>query len=964
MLRREIGVGPDRRQRVQSVALEALALAANERAAYLEAACAGDGHLRRDVDSLLAGQAQAAALFDTPPWATPCVPLAPGTRLGPYEVGAAIGAGGMGDVYKATDTRLGRTVAIKVLPPGLASDPERRARFQREAKIIAALSHPHICPLHDVGEHDGVTFLVMEHLAGGTLAERLRRGRLPIAEALRVAIDIADALSAAHRQGIVHRDLKPGNVMLTKSGATLLDFGLAKLTRREAATAGAQPPPSAPGFTPLTGKGLLVGTLPYIAPEQIEGREADGRADIWAFGCVLYEMLTGHRLFGGTSEAAQVGAILRDDPPPVSSLLPGAPLRLDRVVQSCLAKDPDARWDSAHDVADELRWIVDAARSGEPLRSSRSSWSRRRPLVFGAVGALAVIAVVASAIQFVTFRPSPQPVVSFQLSGSRPASYPEPKRSFAISRDGLTVAFVTESGGVRRLRLRKLEAQQESDVAGTDGAQLPFFSPDGTRIGFFADGRLKVIPIGAGGAVAMAIAIAPTPYGATWTRDDRIIYTPNGMTGLWEVPAGGGPARELVRPDVAAHERSYRWPEILPDDDGVLFTLVPADIESMDDQRVMVRSRSTGDQREVLARGMSPMYEETGHLLYVRAGSIYAMPFDSRRRASAGSAVEVLKAVAHNPINGGAEYAISRNGTLVYIAGGPTVPAAVLTWVDRRGAAVPVDAAPAPYQAVSLSRDGRRAAVDIDAANAGIWTLDPNGSSPPTRLTLEWSCNAPIWTPDGSHVVFTSARGGVGHLWSVSLDGSHNPEILVSTADSASIIATSWSPGGRVLAFNKQSPETGYDVWTIDVAGDRKPVPFLKTAFLERNARFSPVGRLIAYMSNETGRDEIYVQPFSGPGMKQRVSKDGGRLPVWARDGRELFYRNGDAMMAVTIPAGAELPPGPPRELFRLRSPYSYDVAPDGRFLMIESQTPTVTSSPITVVLNWFEGLKAKVPVK
>jgi eukaryotic-like serine/threonine-protein kinase len=390
---RENRMGPDRRKLIQSVALEAMALGDVERPAYLDASCGSDAALRREVDSLLAGQAQ-AALFESPPWTKFAAPLAPGTRLGPYAIDAAIGAGGMGEVYTATDTRLGRTVAVKVLPPELAADSARRARFRREANTIAALSHPHICPLFDVGEDDGVTFLVMEHLSGATLAERLMKGRLPIAEALRLAIDMADGLSAAHRQGIVHRDLKPGNVVLTTSGATLLDFGLAKLTRREPAVAGAPISPSAPGFTPLTGPGMIVGTLPYIAPEQLEGREVDVRADVWAFGCVVYEMLTGHRPFEGASEAAQVGAVLHEEPPSVSLLVPGVPPLLDRLVQRCLAKNPDDRWRDAHELLTQLNRLAEPARTTAEARRDSRIWQAgwRAVLVVGSLLAGAALA--------------------------------------------------------------------------------------------------------------------------------------------------------------------------------------------------------------------------------------------------------------------------------------------------------------------------------------------------------------------------------------------------------------------------------------------------------------------------------------------------------------------------------------------------------------------------------------------
>jgi eukaryotic-like serine/threonine-protein kinase len=896
------------------------------------------------------------------------VSLTSGTRLGPYEIQSSIGAGGMGEVYKARDTRLDRSVAIKVLPPEVSADADRRARFEREAKTIAGLSHPHICALFDVGETGGTTFLVMELLAGETLAARLEKGPLPLEQALGVATEIADALAAAHRQGIVHRDLKPANVMLTKSGAKLLDFGLAKLSRHGELPAAASLASAPTEARPLTSEGTIVGTLQYMAPEQVEGKPADARTDLWALGAILYEMLTGKRAFEGASAASLITAIMSAQPPAIATLQPVTPPALDRLVRKCLAKDPDERWQSAHDVADELRWMREGSGAGSPAKGQ----SRRRsgPLLAWRVAAAALLlaAVTTAFAAVVWFRSSPaasaRAPVRFVVSDRLvTAAEADPQRLFAVSRDGQRVAFIAERDGVPCLYLRELRSLQATPIPGTDNAMQPFFSPDGQRIGFFAGLTLKVVSL-AGGAPEDRAQIS-WPRGGTWAPDDTIIFSPSDNSGLWQVSAAGGAAHELARPDPAKGERSYRWPEVSPDGSAVFFAAATSDIRSFDNAKLMVRSLRTGEQRELMRGGSFAGCTATGHLLFARAGALMAAPFDMARLRVTGAEKPVLDGLVTYPINGAAQYAVAEDGTLIYIAGQAVTSRATLNWVDAAGRTSTLPTPPDAYQAVSVSPDGRWAAVDIDGANASIYLLDLAGTSMP-RLTLEWSNNAPFWTADSARVCYVSERGGVSRYYCQAAEGGSKSE-PVTPARPAPPGGASWAPDGRVLIFSELSQASGWDLWTYAVGGEPAEKPFLQTPFNELNPRLSSDGHWVAYQSNETGSPEVYVQPFPGPGRKERLSSGGGTQPLWARKGYELFYRNGDAIMGVTIRPSPSVSATPPRVLFRralrVAPLYPYDVASDGRFLVIQPLPPPILG-PMTIVLNWFEELKANVPVK
>ncbi len=844
------------------------------------------------------------------------MPLTPGTRLGPYEITGSLGAGGMGEVYRARDTRLDRSVAIKVLPPEVSADADRRARFEREAKTIAGLSHPHICTLYDVGEATAVSpaaapdarfpipdprppspsplsYLVMELLAGETLAGRLEKGPLPLEQALCVATEIAEALAAAHRKGITHRDLKPANVMLTKSGAKLLDFGLAKLTGHGERPAAASLASAATEMRPLTSEGTIVGTLQYMAPEQVEGKPADARTDLWALGAILYEMLTGKRAFEGASAASLITAIMSAQPPAPATLQPVTPPALDRLVRKCLAKDPDERWQSARDVADELRWMGEGSGAGaravnQPRRRDRSPLAWR--ITVAALLLAVVTATLAAVVWFRASRPTgPRAPVTFLLSDRLPtAAESDPQRLFAVSKDGQRVVFVAERDGVPLLHLRDLRALEAKVIAGTENAMEPFFSPDGQRIGFFAGGKLKVVSL-AGGAPEDRAQIN-WPRGGTWTPDDTIIFSPSDSGGLWQVPAAGGVASLLAQPDPAKGERSYRWPDVLPAGDAVVFTLTTSDIRSFDDARVMIRSLRTGEQRELIRRGSFAAGTATGHLLFARAGALMAVPFDAARGAVTGSAKPVLNGVVTYPVSGAAQYAVSADGTLAYIAGEAVARQATLNWVDTMGRTSALATEPAAYQAVSVSPDGRSAAVDIDGANASIYLLDLVRTSM-TRLTLEWSNNAPFWSPDGARACFVSERGGVSRFYCQAAGGGSVPE-PVTPARPSRPAGASWAPSG--LAFAELAPESGSDIWACATGDESNPRPFLQTRFNETNPRISTDERWIAYESDETGRTEV-LRPAVSKAWTQVADlvRRGNAAPVGTQWTRTVLPKRG-----------------------------------------------------------------------
>jgi Tol biopolymer transport system component len=975
----------DRWRRIDELCHAALERDASDRPAFLATACAGDQALRAEVEGLLEHAQTAEGFLVTPIGALAADALVAslsaslvGRHVGPYEILSRLGAGGMGEVYRARDTQLGRDVAIKVLPPVFTADPERLTRFEREARLLAALNHPHIGAIYGVEPIDGGRALVLELVEGETLAERLAGGAIAMAAALAMARQIAGALEAAHEKGIVHRDLKPANITITPAGVVkVLDFGLAKVGAAGSERERSQSPTITIGGTQ---EGLLRGTAAYMSPEQARGQPVDKRTDIWAFGCVLFEMVTGRMAFPGDTVSDHIAAIL-ERAPDWTRLPVATPPDIQRLLRRCLEKDQGRR---LHDIADARIELEDvASRDREDTRADRdaSAGAMRtwRALAGGSVALTAVLAAMLTVALWGRWRASTstsgRAPVHFLLSEKVPALTTVALRSFAISPDGQRVVYVAERDGVRRLYLRELRTAEAQPIAGTENAIGPFFSTDSQRIGFSDESRLKVIGI-AGGA---AVTLAQTPLfrGAAWAPDNTIIFSPDAEGGLWRVSAEGGTRQLLTAPDPNKQERGYRWPEVLPGGDAVIFTAGTSDILSFDDARLMVRSLRTGAQHELLRGGSFATYATSGHLLYARAGALLAAPFDPARGTLTGTPTTVAEGIVTYPLTGAAQYAVSGDGTLVYLPGGSVTPPRVLTWVDRTGRATPVQLPPAPYTNLSIAPDGRLAAVTIDAANASIWLLELDRAAL-TRLTTEWTNNAPFWTPDGTRVGFSSGRGGVRTLFWQPADGHTGMEPLTSSHFSQHM--GSWSPDGRTLAFDQLNPTTGWALWVMSMAGNRRSEPFVQTTFNELSPRFAPSGRWLAYVSDEGAQTDravpqsgaqprlavhdIYVRPFPGPGRTIRISHDGGDAPVWSRDGREIFYLREHDLMAVKVAPTGDLSPRTPHRLFERATllpgdpNIGYDVSADGRFLMIDDVPASVASAPIAVVMNWTETLK------
>jgi serine/threonine protein kinase/Tol biopolymer transport system component len=852
--------------------------------------------------------------------------LEAGTELGPYEILSSLGAGGMGEVYKARDTRLDRTVAIKVLPEDLSQDPARRERFEREARAISRLNHPHICTLHDVGHHDGIDFLVMEHIEGETLSERLKKGALPLEQALDYGIQIADALDKAHRQGVVHRDLKPGNIMLTKSGVKLLDFGLAKFQRDGGAfSEGSGESEEETAHKPLTAEGAIAGTLQYMAPEQLEANEVDSRTDLFAFGAVVYEMVTGRRAFEGKSQASLIGAILKDDPQPISQLRPMTPPALDRIVRRCLAKDPEERWQSARDLVLEMR--SQSADAAPPTAASR-----RGVLLFAAAAAL----IVASALggYFMRGRPTPRPLTHLSINVPSKDS-----NEIALSPDGRVLAYTAVEDGISRVYLRNLAGTDVSPVEGSDGAVFPFFSPDGQWLGFVAGGEVKKVP--RSGGLSRTIGTIPArPFGATWGEDGTIVLGSN--VGLWRFREGDAQP-ELISP-VERGEGSRGDPEIVPAERAVLYTAVFGGITT----RIGVASLDTAESH-TLIDGYLPRYSPTGHLLYMDQGTLWATRFDTHRMEVTGSPVAIQEGVVESQI--GAQYAIAADGTLVYSQGS----APELVWIDRAGESSPLLALGAVGHP-RVSPDGRRLA---GVMGSDIWILDLSRHTR-ERLTFDGSNSGPLWTPNGERIVFLAARGGERGIYWKNADGSDTAERLLSGGG----VALTWTPDGSVLGFQQPDTTGQLDIWLLAMGTNRVPEKFIGGPFYELAPNFSPDGKVLAYVSDESGRQEVYARPYPGPGARVRVSTEGGAAPVWSRDGTELFYARGQQLFAVSR-TGPRLEFGTPQLLFE--GPYDfgpvthphYDVTPDGRFV---ASTLATGAPTFDVILNFDQELERLLP--
>jgi len=895
--------------------------------------------------------------------------LQAGMKLGPYEIVAAVGAGGMGEVYRARDTRLDRAVAIKVLPSHVAADLDLRQRFEREARAISSLAHPHICALYDVGHQDGTDYLVMEYLEGESLADRIAKGPLPLPQVLRYGMEIADALDKAHRQGIIHRDLKPGNVVLTKSGAKLLDFGLAKLARAGSGSSPTELSSLATEEKPLTEQGTMLGTMQYMAPEQLEGKEADPRTDVFALGVVLYEMATGRKAFDGTSRASLIAAILSSELPPISSVQPMSPPAFDHVVKSCLAKDPDDRWQTAHDVTAELRWIAQTSSQATGV-SPAVRERRRRGKMAWAAGTL-VLVFLAGLSGWALGARSPRSGSPLYLAlGFSPnaALAPGNRLAVALSPDGRHLVYAGREGPSTRLYVRALDQADSKPIPGAEipgvSEGSPFFSPDGQWVAFFAEGKLKKVALAGGPPVVLCDA--PSGRGGSWGDDGTIVFAPSLSSGLSRVPAGGGTPEAFTKPEPAKGETSHRWPDVLPGSQAVLFTVGTGG--SWANAHVAVQSLKTGE-RKLIGEGAFPRYVPTGHVLFAKGGAILAFPFDLETLAPTGPAVPVLDGVeTYNQGTGAAQLAFSRDGSLLYLASATSER--TLVWADRKGLIEEIKAPPRSYQGVSLSPRGDRVTLQVeDGPGLDLWIYEFERGTL-TRLTFGGSNESAVWTPDGARIAFSAwSAGGLQALSWLPSDGSGAPEELAK-GESGWQWPVSFSPDGRHLTMDITHPGTDYDVWILPLDGDRKPRALIQTPFDERQAQFSPDGRFILYQSEETGRSQIYVQPYPGPGGKRQVSTDGGFAARWSRNGREIFYRAGDRatrMMAVEIETRPELRVGKPRLLFETPQELGiggtdYDVAPDGRFLVVKAGPRESLHAHLDLVLNWFDELRRRVP--
>jgi len=879
--------------------------------------------------------------------------LKPGTRLGPYEIESAIGAGGMGEVYRARDTRLDRTVAIKVLPRAFATDPDRRSRLEREARAISSLSHPNICALFDVGNHEGVEYLVMEHLEGETLARRLSRGPLPVDQLLRVGIEIAAALERAHRQGIVHRDLKPANVMLTKTGAKLLDFGIARQAPGSAQPVQLTTPAGLPTHTPLTGVGMLVGTIHYMAPEQLEGRTVDARSDVFAFGAVLYEMATGIRAFDGSSQASLIASILERQPASLTSLQPLTPPALERIVRICLEKDPDDRWQSAHDVRLALEAVgeatapvVAATAASRTRRVERAGWATAVALLL--VGGLALLGVVLRGRSGAAVTGKPLRLAILPPAGTATTG------PLALSADGKNVAFAAwGDDGVPRLWVRSLEESEARALPGTDDASLPFWSPDGRSLGFFSQRRLMRIE--AAGGPPRALADISDARGGCWTKDDVIVFAPNPGDGIYRIPAEGGTLTPVTHLDKAHSESSHRWPTCLPDGKHVVYLALSGERE-----RLSLRSTSIdgGPGTRLLAADSGALYAPPGMLLFVRGETLLAQRIDPAKLTLAGEPQPLAEGIWRDPDIDGLRAFAAAGGIVAYRRGGNELTR--LSWFDREGHELGAIGDPGVGSVVALAPDGRRLARSVTEPGStvgGLRLLDFAGQG--TRLTFNrWNDIYPVWSPDGRRIAFTSDREGRYNLYEKAADGSgeETPLLRSDLWD----FPEDWSRDGRSLAFTRRDPRTKSDVWVLAMP-QRAPRVLLASDADELQPRFSPDGRFIAYISDESGRSEVYVQTMPPSAAKWQVSTAGGYLPQWRRDGRELYYLAPDLeLMAVAVDAqAATFSAEAPRALFVthirrsiLKGASPYLAAPDGQRFLIDSASGPDLSAPIQVVLG------------
>jgi Tol biopolymer transport system component len=888
------------------------------------------------------------------------MPLATGARLGAYEILGLLGAGGMGEVYRARDSRLHRTVAIKVLPTAFAADPERLARFEQEARAAAALDHPNILAVHDLGQHDGAPFIVTELLEGTSLREELQNGALASRKAIDCSVAIAQGLAAAHERGIVHRDIKPENVFLTADGRVkILDFGVAKLTHAEPMAAGNTVLPTTPAGGVGTVAGMILGTIGYMSPEQVRGGIADPRSDIFSLGVVLHEMLSGQRPFRGDTAADVMSGILREDAPDLPVAERHIPPALARIVSRCLEKNPGGRFQSARDLAFALDALTSPANSMTATAVTATAGPRGRSVPYAAAAAAAVIVGLLAAGAAWISKPAPSadaPVMKLWLALPDGAVNANPEGpNLDISADGRNVVFSARIGGVAQLVLQPLDRTTGQTLPGTDGALSPFFSRDGTSIGFFARGRLRTIAIAS--LEIRDLAAAPSGRGGWWADDGNIYYVPVNNSGVMKVSSGGGTPSAVTTLDRSKGEISHRWPQVLPGGKAMLVTVWTG--PARDNKSIQVVRLDSGSREIVTAGGDTSRYVRPGHVLFGRLDALMAVPFDVERLTTTGPAIRTGETVRIG--QEGASYAVSDQGNLVHLPGDEHRLDARLVWVDRDGRLEPVALPPRDIASPILSPDGRSAAFNLHGATNEIALADFGRGTVTAFTSGTTGSQAPVWSPDGRRIAYRGTRKGFRNVWVKAVDGTSEEQQL--TKGDHLQTPLSWSPDGRHLLYFDTDPVTGNDLWIVSLA-DGNAQPLVKMPLHQAEAGWSPNGRWIAYTSEEYGRGEIFVLPFPLTGQRWRISTAGGSEPVWSQDGRQLFYRNDGQIWAVDVRTSPTFAAGTPRALFAdtfVIAPNArtgYSISSGNRFLFAQPVRPDPPITHLPVVVNWFTELR------
>ncbi len=962
---------PENWRSLEELYAAALNLTVSQRSAFLKESCP-DEKLRGEVESLLAFAPQGDPLLKNSPWAQ-SETIGPGADLGPYRVGEKIGAGGMGEVYKARDARLEREVALKILPAYMMGDMERRARFIREARAASRLNHPNTVTVYDIGEQNGRVFIAMEYIDGKGLDALIPAAGLPVVDVLKYAIPIAAALAKAHASGIVHRDLKPGNVMIAKDGTVkVLDFGLAKLIEEPAQDGGASQLQTQPG--------MFMGTPAFMSPEQAEGKPVDARSDIFSFGAVLYHMTTGKCAFNGDSMRAVLAAVLHKDPEPLEASVPSD---LQKIILRALKKDPERRFQTMADVRVCLEEVREQSATGQspsiefPAPPIPPPHVSRRPALLWMIATLAVTLIVTAGLLWRASRPIEHPLIRFDVDLG-PDAIVGPNIPAAISGDGTRLAYLARGAdGKTQLATRLLDQSQPTLLADTENASDPFFSPDGQWIGFFADGMMKKIPVRGGSIITLCAAAFSR--GVSWGLDGNIIGTISTTGGMVRVPDSGGTPQPLPKANETG-EIAHRWPQVLPRGEAVLFTaaITPGNYE---DALINVMSLKTGQQKTVIRGGYFGRYLPSGHLVYIHEGTLFAVPFDTARLEVRGSPTPLLDDVGGNTTSGSGRFDFSTTGTFFFTSGYRPAVQYSVAWLDAAGTVEPLLAGPGSYLTPRLSPDGKLLALSgVPAAPNDLWLYDLQRAVL-TRLTFTGQAHRyPVWTPDGKYIVFSAQSASGGGMWWMRADRAGQAKPLLQSKNV--LWPASFSPDGRRLAFVQRTLETGFDIWTLplDVSDPDNPTPgqpepFLRTAADELAPAFSPDGHWIAYSSSEAGATQVYVRPFPGPGGIWQISTGSGTLPIWSPNGRELFYESRDNQIMATdyAPQGASFNVGRPRvwssrPLWSTMFSPNLALSPDGkRFVIFPGQGPNIRppqSAPahLTVLLNFFDEVRRRVP--